>query len=312
VHKIGIVSTTKAPLAELRNFVIYHLNIGIDYFVLFFDDPTDPGITAFISDKRIHSVACSEQYWANVQRTKPNSIEERQTINLNEGVKWLLTKDCSWILHLDSDELIHLRRPLAYTLSKSKADAIKLPIREAVPARERYNHIFEPNLFRKKPNQFQIRLARKLGCSHSFFQGEYFRAHTASKMIVRIAPTIAKYTIHNAEKSDGELLVEYTNSIELLHYDCIGLPNWKMKWDRRLDGSGRATQMRANRQSQLSLYREAKFSGERQLSLLYRRLYFISTRERLILYSIGLLKRINLRRALFNTKTCSRAPSNNI
>ncbi len=60
--KIAIVSMVKAPLNELRVFVHYHLNIGIDEIILLFDDPQDPGLEAFSPISAVTHIACSEDY----------------------------------------------------------------------------------------------------------------------------------------------------------------------------------------------------------------------------------------------------------
>ena len=38
--KVAIISTVRAPLNELKMFINYHLNIGVDEIILFFDDPS--------------------------------------------------------------------------------------------------------------------------------------------------------------------------------------------------------------------------------------------------------------------------------
>ena len=62
--KIAIVSTVKGPLNELLMFINYHLNIGIDQIILFFDDPQDTCIDQIDAKyKNVHAVKCTEEYW---------------------------------------------------------------------------------------------------------------------------------------------------------------------------------------------------------------------------------------------------------
>ena len=288
--KVGIISTVKAPLSELRMFVNYHLNIGVDYIVLFFDDPEDEAIEFLSQYTQVVAVKCSSEYWADRTGERPSSIEHRQMANVNYGAKYLSRKQCDWLIHIDSDELVNPLKELKSVLSKCNSEAVRFALLEAVADKLKHTHIFEPTLFKKKPNKIQLLLARIFPCPSAIFDGQYFRGHTRSKMAVRISDKIEKYEIHGAKKRDGKLVVENTKAIELLHYDCVGIDNWKLKWDRRLDGSGKAIDMRANREKQFLLYSKAKADGENQLSLLYKRMHLLPIRERVLLYIIGLLK----------------------
>ena len=40
--KVAVVATVKTPLHELKMFVHYYQNLGIDEIILFCDDPEDP------------------------------------------------------------------------------------------------------------------------------------------------------------------------------------------------------------------------------------------------------------------------------
>ena len=304
MSRIAVISTVRSPVEQLKRFIAFNLNSGIDQIFLFFDDPQDAGLHKLSSLEKVHLIRCDDKYWKTRSNLRPSSIEERQTINVNEGAKIARSKDFEWIIHIDSDELIYPLYPIKQVLAKSSAEAIRFSVMEAVPCTEKYNHIFEPYIFRKKPRIIPMNItkiiSRLLGCNKAFFGNEYFRGHMASKMAVRISSNITCYGIHNATKDSGKLNVEDTNDIRLLHFDCVGFDNWQAKWENRLDGSGKATRMRNNRKEQLSLYERARIEGKNQLINLYRRLYFIPDYERRVLYCLGMLSFIHIDRNMFD------------
>ena len=105
--RIAVISTVKSPLSELILFVNYHLNIGVDKIILFFDDPLDEGIEILSQYKNVCVFICSNEYWyEKTGSTRPISLDERLVINVNEGAKTAENMGCNWILQIDSDELV--------------------------------------------------------------------------------------------------------------------------------------------------------------------------------------------------------------
>ena len=297
---IGIISTVKAPTKQLYLFVNYHLNIGVDHIILFFDDAEDVGMKSFSQYAQVTTIACSSKYWEERTGDRPKSIEERQIENVNQGAEYLSLKNCNWLIHIDCDELLNTLQPLKQVIGRYKSDVIRFLVLEAVAEQENYDNIFIPTLFRKEPQKIQIKIATKLGCSQAIFDGEYFRGHTASKSAVRIIPEFKnKYKIHSPESLPGITVVN-TDLIQLLHFDCVSIDDWKLKWDRRIDGTGLAINMRDNRKKQMSLYEKAKKEGHESLSLLFNKMHNIRKRERPILYILGMLTRIKIDKRLFD------------
>ncbi len=303
---IGLVSTVRAHIEDLKKFVYYHLNIGCDYIVLFYDDPENAAYNVFVNESKVIEIVCSSNYWSMQNSGRPTSIEERQEINVNNGAAILANRGCDWIIHIDVDELIRPLKDIKKILQKTNFEAIRFTLLEAVP-KNINNKIYNTNIFKQFPKKHAnikfkvLNLLCSLGLLNSIFEKEFFRGHTNSKMAIRIQKNIGKYRIHDAKKFDNSnLIVEETKYIELLHFDCVGIENWKLKWDRRLDGSGKATNMRDNRRKQLLLYKKERNSDPDKLRSLYKRLYFIPKHEQLLLYVFGMLKKIKLDEILFS------------
>jgi hypothetical protein len=303
MEKIGIVTTLKAPLRETIQYVHYHLNIGVDKLLLFFDDPNDPAIRYFRLYPQVSCIPCNEEHWRKFATSHRLSLEDRLKINANIGLKTVREGGYDWIIHIDSDELLYSEETIGAVLAKTNSDILRFELYEAVPEKETYDDIFgEVTLFKRTASRFKRILARSLGCRHAFFRGEYFRGHIASKTAVRVKSDITRLGIHQPESGKKTMVMENTERIKLLHFDCCSLETWKTKWTRRLDGTAIVTHMRKNRRRQYEAFARAFQKGdEERLLALYRRLYFIPEKEKRILNRLNLLTYIPIDKQLFDT-----------
>lgn len=303
METVGIISTVRAPYSQLKAFVNFHHNIGIDHIVLFFDDPEDEAFSKFCDVPGVIAVRCNEAYWNENAMERPGFIEERQKVNVNNGVEYLTAKQCTWSVHIDCDELINPLKPLKSLLAASQSEVVRFAIFEAVAEKEEYESLYTPNLFRKQSRKKIVRFARKTGFFSAFFDGEFFRGHTMSKSAIRIKPEFKhQYGIHGLDKSVKASKIN-TDAIQLLHFDCVSFDAWKTKWDRRLDGTGVAAGMRPNRRKQMQYYQTAKSEGEVSPIALFNRLHNIRSIERPFLYLFNMIKRVRLQSDLFENAT---------
>jgi hypothetical protein len=304
MEKLAIISTVKAPLGQLQMYVNYHLNLGIDEVILFFDDPLDEGIKFFSNYKNVTVVPCSSEYWTQKTKKRPPISLGRQIVNVNEGVKIATSKNCTWMTHIDCDELIYPLKDIKQVLRNCQADALKFSLMEAVSEQETYEHIFIPTLFKKIPNKLQIWAAKILGCSQCFCEGEYFRGHNSSKMLIKISPKIKKYGIHQPEQWDDDTIIKEIKELRLLHYDSIGLSNWKAKFEGRdqelVEGDHVKKFFSDYRLKQFQDYLQARSQVDLQLVALYKRLYIMSKRQKQILFFLGMLEKVILNQDFFN------------
>ncbi len=300
MQKIALISTVRGPLNELKMFVNYHLNIGIDEIILFFDYPEEINLDYFTQYSQVTTIRCTPEYWAAIGNKRPELTPSRQIINVNKGIQIAREKNCNWITHIDRDELINPLSDLKKILAKCKADALKYKIMEAFSDREQYDTIFDTTYFKKNPNRRRIQVMKFLGCSSSLYNNEYFRSHKASKMAIKINDKLQKFGIHDPLEFDKSLVIKRTSQIRLLHYDCVGINEWKEKWNYRLDGTGSTRSLRTNRQEQLNAYADAKEKGEEELSKLFKKLHTIPKQDKVILYLLGMLGKVNLDRRLFD------------
>ncbi|MHA2182672.1 MAG: glycosyltransferase family 2 protein, partial [Promethearchaeota archaeon] len=102
---ICAATTIRAPLHEVKAFVNYSLNIGIDHVFLFYDSPGDFNFTMPIVHPKVTCILCDDNYWEKTGKKKEElSVEERQRFNANLIFKYAKNK-YKWFIHLDGDEL---------------------------------------------------------------------------------------------------------------------------------------------------------------------------------------------------------------
>lgn len=291
----------KSPIQQTEHFVNYHLNIGIEKIIIFFDDPNDPAILRLAHYPQVTSISCDAKYWEKHKDSKNYSHVERQLINANIGLEIAKKENCHWIIHIDSDELLYPTDTLNNILSEFGGDELRFTVNEALPEQIHYDNIFTPTLFRTPPNRIQ-NIIGKLLCKNAFFEDEYFRGHLNSKAAIRISDNIAKLGIHHAEYKNEDLVtVTVTDKITLLHFDCIGVEDWKVKWSGKANVSSpeKLNRLRKGRMKQLEYFQKAEKDNEESLINAYTKLHFIPSHEKLILKSLGILRSIAIDRSLF-------------
>jgi hypothetical protein len=296
---ICLISTVRTTVRQTICFVNYHLSAGIDEIILFFDDPNDPAAEVFSDYVRVRSIKCDNKYWAARGTAAPLVTQERQEINVNYGLKLAAESGFDWIIHIDSDELLMSKGDIKNILSLQSGDVVRFSMKEAVSEKDHYENIFEATLFKEpvtKEKYSQIALALSLGCEGVFFEGVYFRGHMASKVAVRINSKIEWMGIHRPLRP--KMAVIETDLITLLHYDCVGIEDWRNKWISRLDKPEIMARLRPHRVRQQELFKKAYGNAAAELEL-YSRLHKISEHQKSVLMQHGLLTVITLQHELF-------------
>ena len=130
----------------------------------------------------------------------------------------------------------------------------------------------------------------------AFFEGEYLRGHSDSKVAVRINSKVEWMHAHGPARF--EMAEVETDRITLLHYDCVGIDAWKTKWAKRLHDPPEGTHRRPNRQRQLELFEKAYGKPADELAL-YSRPHKILEHDKRVLMQHGLLTRVTLPHEMF-------------
>lgn len=104
----GIVSTVKAPLRKVAEFVAYHLDLGAHRIHIHLDVP-DPALAERLSHPRVRFTQCDETYWAGKPERARSTHQMRQAFNATRVYRII---QLDWLAHIDVDEFILTRSPM--------------------------------------------------------------------------------------------------------------------------------------------------------------------------------------------------------
>jgi hypothetical protein len=330
-----IATLLRTSPEQTLSFVNYHLGLGIDHIYLFFDDPQDPAIPRLQARESVTCIPCDDSYWQSSAREFAESFHPRSLQAQNARMELAsiaalrLARDAgySWMLLIDSDELLYSELPIDEVFRKvrSDADVIRFPILEAVPIKESTpNPFLAAGLF-KADRLRQIRwgmglsladllarlpavlngiafltkkmLARLLGCQRAFRYG-YFKGNQGGKSAVRLsAPVRSLRTLFPHIPEDAHLNVTIASEAFILHFDCRGLRAWREKWQWRYTNPNlvTGTDLSPQRTKQFARFSELYERGDEDgLEAFYDELYALTPRQIRVLRSLGLLREIHL------------------
>ncbi|MCJ7725859.1 MAG: hypothetical protein MUP76_05660, partial [Acidimicrobiia bacterium] len=139
-----------------------------------------------------------------------------------------------------------------------------------------------------------------LGCRTSR-GSEYYRGAYMARAIIRITDRVGRVLVKGPLLADGRRpRARIADDANLLHFDAYSYGLWLLKWQWRRDGSATPLQMRAERGRLMDEFETACRAGEEAgLRRLFRRWHMVAGWERIVLRSLGLLRRIRIDPALF-------------
>ncbi|MEI2716543.1 MAG: glycosyltransferase family 2 protein [Candidatus Nanopelagicales bacterium] len=313
--RIGTASLVRAPVEILTEWVAYHLNIGIDRMVIYFDDPEDPAIAALAGQPRVQAIPCDDNLWRESLRPGvtrlPELVPEKQHAIMWHLMNVMAPADLDWVAHIDSDELIwapgDVRSALEQELVAGVSHVQMMPM-EAVPPRlDSVDPFREFTLFKENRTD-RIALAQRLGVRSPFRRGKYFRGHTKGKALVCLDGSVPYIRIHGPPPAMLEAATFTTvvaRDLRVLHYDAGTYTGWLAKWSGREDRADMVGHTTKRRRRQTERFRRESARAQRRgkdrrLRQLFRDEYMLTPRDARILRVLGLARRVELDNRLFS------------
>ncbi len=298
---IAVTATIRGPVADTLRWVRYHRSIGVDQVTVVLDDPTDPAFELLNAMEGALPIRGDAEHRARTGVALDDPIEVRLHANAEFGLQIARERGCGWAITLDGDELLYAPDGLRQTLERVPDDqpVARFPVLEAVPDRLEHDDPFlQVHTFRKVPSPRRASLARALGCGSAFFAGEFLRGHRSGKSAVRTSADVVSMRSHAPQLAAGSGRGRVVRGAWLLHYDCCNLTGFRRKWSWRRDSSGTAARLGPARQAQGDAFARIASDAHAEEQL-FRRLYFLSTRQRITLRALGMLASVSLDQALF-------------
>jgi hypothetical protein len=242
--KAAIATTFKDAGSCLDTFVEYHLSIGFDYILLFFDDPEESCSPALEARSNVIVIKHDDSLRQRWRRTRiyrglekfiHTEYQARQMLNICVAMDMLIALKVDWLLNIDVDELFYSQLPDVREhfeeMTAQGISAVSYRNHEAIPEKMIIDNFFkEVTLFKKNKMGLHEEQKRMIDDYNSRGHG-YFRYYTNGKSAVRVGRNVLPGGSHSfvftksifqpfkffsREKSVA------TSDPCILHYSCCG------------------------------------------------------------------------------------------
>ena len=115
----GIVSTVKAPMAQIARFVAYHLDLGASRVHIHLDEP-DQAVADRLAHPKVRFTQCDDAYWQGKPNRARSTHQMRQIYNATRIYRFT---QLDWLAHIDVDEVLLPPEPLPDLLAAVDPDA---------------------------------------------------------------------------------------------------------------------------------------------------------------------------------------------
>jgi len=254
--KISITTSTSAGLEQILPWLYYHRVIGVTNFFLFVESKAAsphstavleaiPGVTVIHPTKELEDKQAKSRIWNETWLAgfffKPCNYElfVKQSLNMEMAIVFAREAGMDWIIHLDTDELLHPAGAAEYSLrrllqdvaadvdmavfpnyeSAIEHDDIKDPFSEVSMFKKNYDHVM-------KETYFELYQEATRGNPNYFLT--YGNGKAASRVQDNMRPNGA-HRWHNYMKSPNEIKFE---EAAVLHYTYTKFSDLSSRRDR--------------------------------------------------------------------------------
>lgn len=218
----GIVSTIKAPARDVLMFAAYHLEQGAHRVCIYLDAPCPEAFPYLKAHPKVRVIDCDDAYWQRQPKDRPDAHQLRQTYNANRAYR-KQCKDLDWLTHIDVDEFLCAKAPIATELAALPEEGITARVypAEVLAGSDRY--------FRTAvPKGAQLRaITQALYPNWGAYVAGGMLSHRVGKIFVRTGIEGLKIRIHQCFV--GELknpcAVDLKN-VDLCHFHARDWEHW--------------------------------------------------------------------------------------
>jgi hypothetical protein len=280
----SVVSTVRAPKHQVDQFIKHYLSLGADKVYVCFDDPEFAEYDAELFGDKVVSVVCDPWYWANVKRVNPylGSHQRPGTVEIRQHINMLAARqkmESEWLLHVDVDELVYARKPVADVLSEFPESVFSVVLRTLEAVYDRVPEIgedFKTHLFRKFTRNDSV-LDKFMDSEVKAVSWGGYWGVTIGKTFVRKEPEILRMSVHRPVPVNSNLFENVeTDYLDMLHFEGQSFPAFKEKSLLRIQKDV-AKLMNARFKKRLGLIKEYfDKSGDDGLLDVYKKFYVLS------------------------------------
>ena len=314
--RFGVVVTTNETPAQTRGFINFHLNVGAEHIVVCFDNPSDPVMSEYLNHPDVSCICCTTKHWLMLLGRQPDNMQEKQHANLRYGSDMLRRRGIDWIISLDTDELLFPSKSSVQDVldhCSNEVDFLQVQPKESIQHDGMHHSSpFAARYFKVLPDPRDASPPAEQDCilsTLSELTRNGFFGHTIGKSFFRASSAIDTYNQHIPKSSNCELVGAQTDSLSILHFDCMSFQGWRRKWQRRVDGTTRATAIHDKRRLQTEEIRTALSKGNDAFYELFRRWHYWPMDRITEALSAGILEFVDIEDSMFELPQSGRSKS---
>ncbi len=242
--KVCIVSTVCNPGKEiLALFIDYHLSIGFEHIILFFENLSDEAlpkareytnVTVLLGDRELKQKQMKNKTFNIMFAPGIKHPIPRQVLNQETAINIASEMGFDWMLHLDQDELFYPEncsvKEHFEKFSDTNTGDIIYYNHEAVPEKMEIENFFKEVTLFKLNGFFLKRLNIEPAFYKKYFpQRMYFNSYGNGKSAVRVAKGALPSGVHTFHPSPLFPETVFSLDCSILHYFCTGFSNY---WEK--------------------------------------------------------------------------------
>ncbi len=229
----GVVATVKSDAPTILRFVAYHLELGAHRVHIYLDAPCPQAQTALRDHPKCRVKRCDDGYWKRRNGKRPETHQARQTFNATHAYR--NATDIGWLMHLDVDEFLVPRIPVADQLAALPVTVQTARVRpmEILAGGDPQTGAAFKRFIPAGPDREETVAALYPEFGQHLKGG--FLSHIAGKIFVRTGIKGLKFRIHNAFLDDrmnpGPADLD---QIDLAHFHALDWDSWQAHYTYRL------------------------------------------------------------------------------
>lgn len=246
--KIGIVYTVKNEERLLRKNILYHKAIGIDYFFVYLDSPTDNtedsikdldyvDVQKSISSEKYKSLSYLEKFTSQAKEHHT----ARQCLNTFDAKQKCFDKKIDWLISIDADELFtpnlveNENGNTFFNNIPENIDVVNFKVYEALQRKVAYDNVFAEETLFKSRHIFKSRFEKLFKYIYNPFNKEYVKfsywyGQHLGKAAIRVDSKIIPHNVHRY-KNYNESKLQLINKGSLLHYHFYDAKDFIKKFE---------------------------------------------------------------------------------
>ncbi|WP_207869618.1 glycosyltransferase family 2 protein [Brevundimonas goettingensis] len=246
----AIVTTLRDAGPLLDRFIAWHVAAGFARLYLVFDDPADPdavrvasrpGVTVIVHDGALREAWTAQSVYAGLADSIDTEVMARQILNAAVVMDRARRDGCSWLLHIDIDELFWSpNQSVADHFSALEAEPFDVVTYRNLEAAPEADEIDDPmgqvTLFKVPPERLptlpQAALRQALQASPRFRTG-IFNLYSNGKSAARLdRPGLEPFGVHDFGRPQAGTARAISARHFILHYACCGFQAFLAKYRR--------------------------------------------------------------------------------